>query len=245
MTTLLWIISATIVDSLVGLVGVFSLFVSEKLLNRVLKILVAFSAGALLGGGFFHLLPEAIEKMPVMSAFGITIIGFLIFFVLEEYLHWHMCEGECERHPYTYLMVIGDSIHNVLDGLVIAGAFMVSIPLGIVTTLVIIAHEVPQELGVFAVLVSGGFSKWNAILYSFFAQCTCVLGGIAGYLFMSRISVLANWMLPFAAGGFIYIAAADLIPTMHEAEGAEKITSSVWLILGILFMLYIKLAFNA
>ncbi len=243
--TLLWIIIATFIDSLVGLAGIFTLWVSEGLLQRVVKILVAFSAGALIGGALFHLLAESLEKMVPMISLEILTVGFLVFFLLEGYLHWHLCEGECERHPYSYLMVIGDSIHNVMDGLVIAGAFMVSFPLGIVTTLVIIAHEVPQELGIFCVLVSGGFSKWSAIFSSFFAQCTCVLGGIGGYLFMSKMMMLADWMLPFAAGGFIYIAAADLIPTMHEAEGAEKITSSVWLILGILFMLYIKLAFNA
>lgn len=244
MTTLLWIIGATVVDSLVGLVGVFSLFVSETLLKRVLKTLVAFSAGALLGGGFFHLLPEAIEKMPVVSAFGIAIIGFLVFFVLEEYLHWHLCE-ECDIHPYSYLMIIGDSVHNILDGLVIAGTFMVSNYLGFITTILIIAHEVPQELGVFGVLVSGGFDRSKAISFSFMAQCTCVLGGILGFLFVSKMEVLALFIIPFAAGGFIYIAAADLIPGMHKTEGLEKITSFIWLCVGIAFMLFIKLAFNA
>lgn len=244
MATLFWIIGATVVDSLIGLVGVFTLLVREELLKRLIKTLVAFSAGALLGGAFFHLLTESIEKLSVINTFGVTLIGFMVFFVLEEYLHWHQCE-ECEIHPYSYLMIIGDSMHNVLDGLVIAGTFMLNIQLGIVTTIVIIAHEVPQELGIFGVLVSGGFDKYRAIFYSFVAQCTCVLGGLLAYLFFNQIHIFSLLIAPFAAGGFIYIAAADLIPGMHQTEGFEKINSFIWLCAGILFLLYIKLAFNS
>lgn len=244
METLLWIIGATIVDSCVGLVGVFSLFTSEAILKKTVKILVAFSAGALLGGGFFHLLAEALEKMAVIQACGITLIGFLAFFILEEYLHWHQCE-ECEIHPYSYLMIIGDSVHNILDGLVIAGTFMVSTYLGMITTVLIIAHEVPQELGVFGVLVSGGFNKYSAIFYSFVAQCTCVLGGIFAYLFFNNMQAFSAFIVPFAAGGFIYIAAADLIPGMHKTEGFEKITSFIWLCLGLVLMIVTKIYFKA
>ncbi len=242
--TLLWIIGATIVDSFVGLVGVFSLFTSDAVLKKTIKTLVAFSAGALLGGGFFHLLAESLEKMTPFQSFAIAIVGFLAFFVLEEYLHWHQCE-ECEIHPYSYLMIVGDSVHNILDGLVIAGTFMVSIHLGIITTLLIIAHEVPQELGVFGVLVSGGFKKSQAIFYSFVAQCTCVLGGILGYFFMNRLEVLASLIVPFAAGGFIYIAAADLIPGMHKTEGIEKVSSFAWLCAGLALMMITKIYFKA
>jgi zinc and cadmium transporter len=244
MLTLCWIIGATIIDSLVGLVGVFSLFVNETFLQKIIKKLVAFSAGALLGGGFFHLLAEALEKMSPFHTFSLTLIGFLIFFVLEEYLHWHQCE-ECEIHPYSYLMIIGDSAHNVLDGLVIAGTFMISIPLGIITTALIIAHEVPQELGVFGILVSGGFNKSQAIFYSFLAQCTCVLGGILGYFFMNKIDILASLIVPFAAGGFIYIAASDLIPGMHKTEGIEKISSFAWLCIGLALMIITKVYLKA
>ena len=244
MATLIWIIGATIVDSLVGLVGVFSLFINEAILRKTIKTLVAFSAGALLGGGFFHLLAESLEKMTPFRSFSITLIGFLAFFVLEEYLHWHQCE-ECEIHPYSYLMIIGDSVHNILDGLVIAGTFMVSTYLGVVTTALIIAHEVPQELGVFGILVSGGFKKTEAIFYSFVAQCTCVLGGIAGYFFMSKMEVFASLIVPFAAGGFIYIAAADLIPGMHKTEGIEKVSSFAWLCAGLALMIATKIYLKA
>lgn len=244
MNVLLWIIGATIVDSLVGLVGVFSLFTSEAVLKKTIKTLVAFSAGALLGGAFFHLLTEAMEKMPVFNVFTITLIGFLAFFILEEYLHWHQCE-ECEIHPYSYLMIVGDSIHNILDGLVIAGTFIVSTHLGIITTILLIAHEVPQELGVFGTLVSGGFNKSKALLYSFLAQCTCLIGGISGYLFFSKMEIFSLFIIPFTAGGFIYIAAADLIPGMHKTEGFEKITSFIWLCLGLAFMIITKIYLKA
>lgn len=244
MATLLWVIGATLIDSFVGLVGVFSLFTSEATLKKTIKTLVAFSAGALLGGAFFHLLSEAIEKMPVLQVFSITLVGFLAFFILEEYLHWHQCE-ECDIHPYSYLIIIGDSVHNLLDGLVIAGTFMVSIHLGVITTILLIAHEVPQELGVFSILVSGGFNKSKALLYSFLAQCTCILGGICGYLFFSRMEIFSLFIIPFTAGGFIYIAAADLIPGMHKTEGFEKITSFIWLCLGLGFMIITKIYLKA
>lgn len=244
MNTLLWILGITVINSLLGFAGIFSLFVREATLGRVVKVLVAFSAGALLGGGFFHLLAESLGRLSIMLAFGITIIGFLLFFLLEEYLHWHHCE-KCEIHPYSYLMIIGDSIHNFIDGLVLAAAFMVSIPIGLVTSLMVIGHEFPQELGVFAILVSGGFEKARAMLYSFLAQTTCILGGIVGFLFISKVEIISTYLLPFAAGGFIYIAASDLIPGMHKTEGAEKITSFAWLCAGLLFMLAIKIFFEA
>jgi zinc and cadmium transporter len=142
-------------------------------------------------------------------------------------------------------MIIGDSVHNILDGLVIAGTFMVSTYLGIVTTALIIAHEVPQELGVFGILVSGGFKKTEAIFYSFIAQCTCVLGGICGFLFMSKMEMLALFIVPFAAGGFIYIAAADLIPGMHKTEGIEKVSSFAWLCAGLILMIVTKVYLKA
>jgi len=243
MNTLFWILGATILDGMLGLSGIFSLFIREKYLEKIIKVLVAFSAGALLSGGFFHLLAETLDKLSVMLAFGIMLIGFLAFFVLEEYLHWHHCE-ECDIHPYSYLMIVGDSLHNFIDGLVIAAAFMTNVNLGFITTVLILTHELPQELGIFAVIVSGGIDKVRAIFFSFLAQITCVMGGIAGFLAMSKVEILSTYLLPFAAGGFIYIAAADLIPSMHKTEGVEKITSFVWLCLGLLFMLAVKIFFE-
>lgn len=239
MEKLFWIIGATVINSLVGLVGIYSFFVTRDTLHKTVKFLVPFSAGVLLGGGFFHLLAEAVEVMNPLLAMGIFLTGFLIFFVLEEYLHWHNCE-ECDIHPYTYLMVIGDAMHNLLDGLVLAGAFMVSIPLGVITTIMVIGHEVPQELGIFGLLLSGGIPKGQALIYSLLAQTTCVVSGILGFLFISKMQILSDYILPFAAGGFIYIAAADLIPGMHKTEGFDKVSSFCSLCLGLIIMLILK-----
>ena len=175
---------------------------------------------------------------------GIAVIGFIIFLVLEGCLHWHHCE-ECEMHTYNHLMIIGESIHNFIDGLVLAGTFMTSISLGLVTSLMIMGHELPQGVGVFGVLVSGGFKRERAMLYSFLAQSTCILGGILGLLFFKNITTLTYYLLPFAAGGFIYIAAADLIPRMHKTEGKEKIFLFIWLCAGLLSMAALKIVFRS
>ncbi len=244
MHTLLWIIAALVIDSLLGLAGVFTLWMKPATLERFTKIFLPFSAGVLLGGAFFHLLAESIPLMGAQLMFAITIAGFLVFFIFEEYLHWHLCE-ECEIHPYSYLMIVGDSIHNIIDGLVIAAAFLINIPLGVVTTLMVLGHELPQELGVYAVIVSGGIERNKAIMFSFLAQCSCIIGGVIGFFIMGQAIVLSSLMLPFAAGGFIYIAAADLVPGVHKIEGQGKIMSFLWLFSGILFMIAVKRFFGA
>jgi zinc and cadmium transporter len=126
MSILIWILIATFLNSLLDLIGVFSLWIKEKLLNRLLASLVAFSAGALLGGAFFHLLGESVEHLPAINVFGYAIIGFVLFLLIEGYFHWHHCE-KCKKHPFTYIMLMGDSIHNFIDGLIIAAAFYTGI----------------------------------------------------------------------------------------------------------------------
>jgi zinc and cadmium transporter len=241
---LLFILGATILNSLLGLAGIFSLWLKQDTLARAIKGLVPFSAGVLLGGAFFHLIAESLIVLPVNLSFGIVMIGFLLFFVLEGYLHWHLCH-ECDEHPYSYLMIVGDSLHNLIDGIVIAATFCVNIPLGVITTLMILGHELPQELGVFGVLISGGFKKEKAIIFSLIAQTACIAGGLTGFIFSGLSLHFANYMLPLAAGGFIYIAAADLVPSMHEAKGIEKISSFIWLCAGLVFMVAVKYLFNA
>ena len=243
MSILLWIIIANFINSLLGLIGIFSLWIQEKLLNKLLTGLIAFSAGALLGGAFFHLLPESFEHLSVLTAFGYAIIGFVLFLLIEGYFHWHHCVG-CKVHPFAYLMLIGDAIHNFIDGLVIAGAFYINILLGIVTTLMIMGHEAPQEIGLFGVLVYGGYEKKKAMINSFLSQSTCILGGIVGYFAATSFVAVSPFLVPFAAGGFIYIAASDLVPEMHKMyKGDFKRSIGVVLsfIVGILLMLAIKL----
>jgi zinc and cadmium transporter len=245
MSTLLWILLATFINSLVGFIGVLSLWIEEKLLDKLLVYLVAFSAGALLGGAFFHLLEESFEHLTVMHSFGVAIIGFILFFILEDYFHWHHCK--CRPHPFTYLMLVGDSIHNFIDGMIIAAGFFINPQLGIVATLMILGHEAPQEIGLFGTLIYGGYEKRKAMLYSFLTQATCILGGIVGYFTSVKAEVFSHYLIPFAAGGFIYIAASDLIPEihkMHKRDFKRTVCSILSLLIGLLFMIAIKLVFE-
>jgi len=246
MNTLLWILLATFVDGILGLIGIFSIWMSDKSLRKLVGILVAFSAGALLSGAFSHLLAESLPRNNVQFIFAIVMIGFVIFFLVERLLHWHHChDGKCKVHPFTYLIVFGDGIHNFIDGLVIAASFIVSVPFGIVTTLLIIAHEIPQELGNFGILVYGGWSKLKSVTYSFLAQITCVIGGIAGYYLSDVFAGAIDYILPFAAGGFIYIAASDLVPELHKEPKMKKSMLHMgFFVLGIAFMLAVKILFG-
>jgi zinc and cadmium transporter len=241
METLYWIILMTVINGLLGLVGIFSLIISKKVLQKILLFLVSFATGTLLGGAFFHLLPESISKLSYLLTIVLFFSGFGLFYAIEKLLHWHHCHnGHCE-HVYSYLVLYGGAIHNFIDGILIASAFLVSIPLGIITSLLIILHELPQEIGNFGVLIYGGFKRNKAIIFSFLAQLTSVLGGILGYYFIS-IKEQATIMLPIAAGGFIYIAVMDLIPEIYkEKDKKKRIINLVAVILGLLLLLSAKL----
>lgn len=246
-TVLINIIAATLVISSLSLVGALTFFVKEKILYKISFYLVAFSAGALIGGSFFHLLPEVTEISNQMNIYFYLVLGILIFFVLERFLKWHHCheEGACEVHTFTYMSLFGDGMHNFLDGLVIASAFMVSTEIGVVTAVAVAAHELPQEMGDFGVLIHGGFSKLKALLWNFIASVTAVAGGLIGYLLLGGIENVSLFLLPFAAGGFIYIAMSDLIPEIHKEQDLKKSTLSFFVfITGLAFMLALKIFFG-
>lgn len=236
------IILATLINSLISLVGIFSLWMRENALKKLLILLVALSAGALLSGAFFHLIPEALDTLTPTTVFTYVLVGFIIFFLMEKFLYWHHChEGKCDVHPVSYLILFGDGIHNFIDGIIIGISFIVSIPFGIVTSLLIIGHEIPQELGDFGVLVHGGFGKVKALLYNLISQLTCIVGGILGYFLSTSIQGIVPFILPFAAGGFIYISASDLVPELHKEPKIKKsLFSFAFFILGIVIMLAIK-----
>lgn len=240
LSILFWIILMTLINGLVAFAGAFSLFISKKSLNKILLFLVSISIGALIGGAVFHLIPEAITKLSLTKTFLIGFLGIIIFYSVESYLHWHHChkEGECSEHPYTRLILYGDAIHNFIDGLIIASSFIISVPLGVLTSLLIIAHELPQEIGNFAVLVHGGFTRLKALFYNFLAQLTSVLGGILGYYFLG-IHNYAVYLLPFAAGGFLYIAIGDLIPEVFKERNYKKMIINI---LGILIGLAVLIS---
>ena len=245
MIAFLWSIVASIVDSLVSLIGIIFLSVNEKTLNNILFILIGFATGGLLGGAFFHLLPEALEKSSnITLTFLYSILGFIIFFILERYIHWRHCheEGKCDVHAVSYLSLIGDGVHNLIDGMIIATSFQVNISFGLTTTLAIILHEIPQEIGDFGVLVYGGFSKLKALFYNFLSALTAIIGVFIGYFLTTSIGNFSNVLLPIAAGGFIYIAASDLVPELHKEPDLKKSTLAIiTFILGIILMYVLKL----
>ncbi len=241
--TLLLILLATIINGFVGLIGVLTLWLRDRALQKILIILVAFSAGALMSGALFHMMAESLETMETIIAFSYLMVGFIVFFLIERFLHWRHCHeaDRCEVHPFTQLVLIGDGIHNFIDGLVIAASFMVNPGFGFLTTLIIILHEIPQEIGDFGVLVYGGYEKLRALGLNFLVQLISVVGGIVGF-FLLYTPESIGFLLPFAAGGFIYIAASDLIPELHKEEDMKRSTLSfIFFIIGILFLLGVKL----
>jgi zinc and cadmium transporter len=216
MTTFLWILLGGILMSAISLVGSVTLVLRESTLQKILLPLVAFAAGSLIGGALFHMIPAALASMPAMIALRWVAIGFLLFFALEQFLHWHHCHrafAECKK-PLTYLILFGDGLHNFLGGLSIAGVFLVDTRLGIAAWLAAAAHEVPQELGDFAVLIHGGWKKRTALVFNLFSGLAFLVGGLVAYVASLRLDV--RWLVPLAAGNFIYIGASDLVPEVNK-----------------------------
>lgn len=239
---LLWILLVTFLDGIISFIGALTLALKEKTTQKILFILVAFSAGSMIGGSLLHLLPESLEVLDIDFAMLLFIAGFSVFFLVERFLHWHHCHGgnTCEVHTYSYMVLIGDSIHNFIDGLVIAAAFIADLTLGFVTSFVIIGHEIPQEIGDFGVLLHGGMKKKKALFYNFISQLSAVIGGLVGFFWLSE--QLRIFLLPFAAGGFMYIAASDLIPQLHkEAKLTRATLAFAFFLLGVLVMLALKI----
>ncbi|UCD92412.1 MAG: ZIP family metal transporter [Methanobacteriota archaeon] len=240
------IILATLIISLIAFIGIFSLAMSENLLRKILLALVSFSAGALMGGAFIHLLPEAVES----SSFGpsviiIALLGFVVFLVIEKALFWHHChEGPCDVHTFRYMNLVGDGVHNLIDGLILAVAFITSVGLGITTAIAIAFHEIPPEMGDFGVLVYGGFKRRRALMLNFAVSTLIVVGGIIGYFVSSQVEGAVTYLLPFAAGGFIYVAATDLVPEIkHELDVKKSVATVLIFVGGIALMWLIKVIF--
>lgn len=234
------ILIATFFITLCVWVAVLFLFFKHETLSKITLFLVSLSAGTLVGGAFLHLLPEASEKMEGGTMFMISLLAFIIFLLIEKLLHWRHCHIEnCKIHAFGYMNLIGDSVHNFIDGLVIAASFMVDLKLGMVTTFALALHEIPQEIGDFGVLIHAGFHKLKALLMNYLVALVVVFGGIVGYFASVYSEGLEKYLLPFAAGGFIYVASVDLIPELKKEPGFKKSSISFLVfLLGILIMYF-------
>ncbi len=221
---MLWenVLGSVLVVSLVSLVGVFTLSFNQKRLRSILSYLVAFAAGALLGDAFIHLLPEAIEQNGFAIETSLSIIaGILVLFIVEKVIHWRHCHIPEEAHmhhahPFAIVNLFGDAVHNFIDGMVIAAAYLVSFPVGLATTFAVLMHEIPQEIGDFGILIHGGFTVSRALLFNLLTALTSVAGALVVLYLGLEFKESITWLIPFAAGNFIYIAAADLIPELHK-----------------------------
>ncbi|MDH5483502.1 MAG: ZIP family metal transporter [Candidatus Bathyarchaeota archaeon] len=247
MNDLIVILVSVTTVSLISLTGIVFINLKEGLIKRVLMGLVGLSSGTLLGGAFIHLLPEAYETNQI-TAFYYVIAGIVAFFVTEKFLYWRHChEEECPVHMFVYLNLLGDGIHNFIDGMIIAAAYVLAggnYQLGFATTLAVIFHEIPQEIGDFGVLIYGGLTKKKALTYNFISALTAIFGAILGY-FLSYVQGISAFLIPFAAGGFIYIAATDLMPEMHKKfQPSDSVVQLIVILLGVGLMAYLKTAFG-
>ena len=225
---LAYILVSVLLVSLVSFVGVITLYLRPKLLDKILFALVSFAAGALIGAAFLDLLPESLEKNGE-AIFFYALLGIIVFYIIETFLYWYHCHyGHHHHHkhhrvqPFTWLNLFGDGVHNFVDGMIVAAAYLANIPLGIATTFAVVLHEIPQELGDFGILIFGGLSRGKALFFNFISALTAVLGALFVYFFSAYIGNLSGFLVPFAAGGFIYIASADLLPELHKERNINR-----------------------
>jgi zinc and cadmium transporter len=244
-----WLLGLTsvIIISAISLVGVLVLWLKDQQLKKILLYLVSFSVGGLFGDAFIHLIPEAMEESGFGTSISLLILfGILFSFVVEKFLQWRHCHiptSSEHPHSFAYMNLFGDAVHNLIDGLIVGGSYIASIPVGISTTLAVIFHEIPQELGDFGVLIHGGFKKKKALWFNFLTALTAILGAVIAFAVGTTLEGFIPLLIPFAAGNFIYIAGSDLIPELRKDEPDPKkaMLQVVSIILGVATMLFILL----
>jgi zinc and cadmium transporter len=239
----LYTLTSVIIVSLLSLIGIFTLVLPRENLNRLIMFLISLSAGTLLGDSFLHLIPEAVEKNNGLGTWLWLLTGILIFFILEKIIHWRHCHlptSAVHPHPVGLMNLVGDGMHNFIDGLAIAGSFLIDYRLGLATTIAVVSHEIPQELGDFAVLIYAGYSKFKALLYNFISAAAAIVGAIFALIIGGRIYGFTDFVIPFTAGGFIYIAASDLFPELKK--DCEKLEQAFYQLAGIIIGIGLMLA---
>jgi zinc and cadmium transporter len=241
------IVAATLATCACSLVGVAYFLFKPKLLDKITLLLVGLSAGVLLGDAFIHLMPESVE-LSGAEFFGVVFLAsFSFFFLLERIVRWRHCHDPAHKHvhPFAYVNLFGDAVHNFIDGVIIAVSFLASTPLGIATTIAVIAHEIPQELGDFGVLIYAGLSKRKALAFNFLVSLTAIAGALAGFYASSAVSGLQAFLLPVGAGSFVYLACSDLVPEMHkETQQGKALVAFAAFLAGIVIMYALKIAFE-
>lgn len=238
-------IASVLIVSLLSLIGVFLLPVKRSNLNKLTIFLVSLSAGTLLGDSFLHLIPEAVKKNDGVETWLWLLAGILFFFILEKVIHWRHCHlptTEEHPHPFGLMNLVGDGLHNFLDGLIIAGSFLVDINLGVATTIAVIAHEIPQEISDFGVLLHAGFSRAKALFLNLLSASLAILGALLVLVVGDKMENLTNFIIPFAAGNFIYIATSDLFPELKKDNDKlhQAFLQLASIIIGIGLMLALK-----
>ncbi len=241
MNTTLWIVGSIVLVGATSLSGITLLTFRTHILDKAMLGLIGFSTGAMLGDVFLHMVPEMIEELGAGNTIWYILLGgILASFILEKYIHWHHCHVvDCKdhTHPIGTMNIVGDMMHNALDGILIAGSYLVSIEVGIATTIAVLVHEIPQEISDTGILLYSGFSRKKAILFNALTGIAAIAGGVIVLLFQAQLPAVGMYLLPFAAGNFLYIAGSDLIPELHKETGIRKSTVQLFsIILGIAFM---------
>ena len=251
--TWIYTLISVLAISLISLIGLFTLPIKEQKLRKLLLYFVSFSAGGLFADAFIHLIPEAAEKSPELASIlkvpiyiPIYILsGIIASFVLEKLIQWRHCHiptSEEHPHPFAYMNLFGDGVHNFIDGLVVAVSYIASPPVGMATTLAVVFHEIPQEIGDYGVLLHGGFSKNKALLFNFLTAIMAVFGALLALALSAYIENFTVFVLSFAAGEFIYIAGSDLVPELHkETEPSKSLLQLVAFIFGVVIILLLVL----
>ena len=245
---ILGLVSVTVIST-ISMAGVLTMWLADKKLKRAFIYLVSFAAGGLLGDVFLHLIPEAMAETGFQTTSSLVIlIGILSSFAVERFLQWRHCHiptSDEHPHSFAYMNLFGDAVHNLIDGLIVGGSYIASIPLGIATTIAVIFHEIPQELGDFGVLIYGGFNKRKALMFNFLTALTAIFGAMIAFVVGSAIEGFVPLLIPYAAGNFIYIAGSDLIPEIRKdapepKKAALQLASIICGVIPMLLLLLIE-----
>ncbi len=237
MITWIYPIVSVFAISFASLIGALTVAINKEKLKSILIYFISFSAGALIGDAFFHIIPEIAEEGLSFISSIIIISGIICSFLIEKIINWRHCHLPITKthiHSFAYMNLIGDSVHNFIDGLIIGASFLINPTMGFASSIAILFHEIPQEIGDFGVLIHGGFKTKKALLYNFLTALFAIIGTILSLTIGSFTENLTLFLMPFAAGNFIYIACSDLIPELHKDCSKKKsIIQSIVFILGV------------